>query len=99
MVGIGRAVAAGLPCQLTQGGNRRQETFFCDDDCRAYIQLMGEWRTKCGAEVRGYCLMPNHVHLFLVPESEESLVWGRRRIENCVGTRGQGGLRVLSALY
>jgi putative transposase len=66
-------VAAGLPHHLTQRGDRRQETFFCDDDYRAYIQLMGEWCTKSGAEVRAYCLMPNHVHLILVPESEESL--------------------------
>lgn len=73
MAGSARAVAAGLPYHLTQRGNRGQDTLFCDDDCRAYIYLMGEWPTNCGAEVWMHCLMPNHVHLIVVPESEESL--------------------------
>jgi REP element-mobilizing transposase RayT len=51
MAGIARAVAAGLPHHLTPRENRRRDTFFGDDDYRAYIRLMGEWRTKCGAEV------------------------------------------------
>jgi hypothetical protein len=51
MVRIAGVVAAGLSHHLRQRGNRRQEILFCDDDCRAYIQLKGKWRTKCGAEV------------------------------------------------
>jgi putative transposase len=49
------------------------ETFFRDEDYQAYIALMAEWCRKCNVEVWAYCLMPNHVHLIAVPESEEGL--------------------------
>jgi len=34
---------------------------------------MAEWCAKCGGEVWAYCLMTNHVHLILVPETEDGL--------------------------
>jgi putative transposase len=70
---IARVVVPGYPHHLTQRGNRRQETFFCDDDYRAYLDLMAEWCRKCRVEVWAWCLMPNHVHLIAVPDSEEGL--------------------------
>jgi putative transposase len=48
-------------------------TFFRDEDYQAYISLLGEWCKKCGVEIWAYCLMPNHVHLITVPESEDGL--------------------------
>ncbi|TWJ13268.1 putative transposase [Geobacter argillaceus] len=48
-------------------------TFFSDEDYQAYISLMAEWCRKCGVEVWAYCLMPNHVHLIAVPESDDAL--------------------------
>jgi putative transposase len=42
-----------MPRHVTQRGNRRQRTFFCDDDYQAYLQLMaqwcGEWQVEIGA--------------------------------------------------
>ena len=73
MARIARIVAPGYPHHITQRGNRRQETFFSDDDYRTYKKLMAEWCTRCGVEVWAYCLMPNHIHLIAVPESEEAL--------------------------
>jgi len=58
---------------VTQRGNRRQDVFFCDDDYRAYLALVSEWSARAGTEVWSYCLMPNHVHLILVPDSEDGL--------------------------
>lgn len=49
------------------------QTFFGDDDYRAYIALLAEWCRKCRVEIWAYCLMPNHVHLIAVPESEDAL--------------------------
>ena len=49
------------------------ETFFCDDDYAAYVALMAESCSRLGVEVWAYCLMPNHVHLVAVPESEGGL--------------------------
>jgi putative transposase len=73
MARIARVVVPGFPHHVTQRGNRRQRTFFSDDDYRAYRGLMAEWCRSCGVGVWAYCLMPNHAHLIVVPESEASL--------------------------
>ena len=66
-------VVPGLPHHITQRGNRRQRTFFRDEDYRTYIELMVQWCGRCGVEVWAYCLMPNHVHLIAVPGTTEGL--------------------------
>ena len=73
MARIARVVVPGYPHHITQRGNRRQKTFFCDEDYRLYIQLMAEWCSVCGVAIWAYCLMPNHVHLVTVPQNEDSL--------------------------
>jgi len=73
MARIARVVVPGYPHHVTQRGNRRQATFFRDEDFRLYIQLMSEWCGSCGVAIWAYCLMPNHVHLIAVPQSEDSL--------------------------
>ena len=73
MVRIARVIATGIPHHVTQRGNRRLTTFFGEEDYNAYIDLMAEWCGKCGVEIWAYCLMPNHVHLIAVPESEDGL--------------------------
>ena len=70
---VARVVVPGYPHHITQRGNRRQQTFFCDDDYRAYIDLMSEWCSKHRVDIWAYCLMPNHVHLIAVPQSIEGL--------------------------
>lgn len=73
MARLARVVAPGFPHHITQRGNRRQQTFFSDEDYRAYKGLMAEWCGRCGVEIWAYCLMPNHVHLIAVPETEDAL--------------------------
>jgi putative transposase len=73
MARIARVVVEGFPHHVVQRGNRRQPTFFCDDDYAAYLALMGEWCAKQGVEIWSYCLMSNHIHLIAVPEREDSL--------------------------
>lgn len=70
---IARVVVPGYPHHLTQRGNRRQQTFFCEDDYAAYAELMAAWCGQYGVEIWAYCLMPNHVHLIVVPNSEDGL--------------------------
>ena len=64
---------SGFPHHITQRGNRRQQTFFSEEDYREYMSLMSEWCNRCNVEIWAYCLMPNHTHLIAVPASEESL--------------------------
>jgi putative transposase len=73
MARIARVVASGYPHHITQRGNRRQQTFFCDEDYLAYIELMAEWCRAYHVEIWAWCLMPNHVHLVAVPHTEEAL--------------------------
>jgi putative transposase len=64
---------SGIPHHITQRGNRRQQTFFNEKDYRYYIEQMSEWCSRCKVVIWAYCLMPNHVHLIAVPESEDGL--------------------------
>jgi putative transposase len=73
MARLARAVAPGLPHHVTQRGNRRQTVFFSDDDYRTYRALVAEHCAAEGVAVWAYCLMPNHVHLILVPPEEAAL--------------------------
>lgn len=73
MARIARIIAPGIPHHVTQRGNRRQQTFFCDEDYQAYLTLMAEWCGKYRVALWAWCLMPNHVHLVAVPETEEGL--------------------------
>ncbi len=73
MARVARLVVPGLPHHITQRGNRRQQTFFHDEDYAAYIELMGEWCGERGVVIWAYCLMPNHVHLIAVPQSDDGL--------------------------
>ncbi len=73
MARLARVVAAGVPHHVTQRGNRRQQTFFSDDDYAAYRTLIAESCRAAGVEVWAYCLMPNHVHLILTPRDEDGL--------------------------
>jgi len=62
MARTARVVAPGIPYHVTQRGNRRQETFFSDEDYRAYLGVMAQWCYLCAVEVWAYCLMPNQFH-------------------------------------
>jgi len=70
--------------------------FFSDADYAAYLELLRERCPDAGLKVLAYCLMPNHVHLVVVPETEDSLRAGlaeahrryTRRVNDREGWRG-----------
>ena len=66
-------VFAGVPHHVTQRGNHRQQVFFAPGDHEAYLDLLHIYGRREGLEVFAYCLMPNHVHLVVVPARPESL--------------------------
>jgi len=66
-------VIPNIPHHIIQRGNRRMETFFSEADYREYLFLMAEWCNRCKVQVWSYCLMSNHVHLIVVPETEDGL--------------------------
>ena len=70
---LARNVFAGIPHHITQRGNRREDVFFSDSDRKIYLTWLKEYSRKHGLEILAYCLMTNHVHLVVVPETEKTL--------------------------
>ena len=73
MARLARIVVPDVAHHVTQRGNRAQPVFFSDDDYTAYRGLV---TAACAAnDVRclAWCLMPNHVHLILVPSDADGL--------------------------
>lgn len=68
-----RIVIPGIPHHVTQRGNRRLPVFFRDDDYQLYMKLLRHFAARNHAAVLGWCLMPNHIHLILVPSDEDGL--------------------------
>ena len=73
MARLARLVVPGLPHHVTQRGNRRGQTFFEKSDYALYLDLLADSAKQARAEVWAYCLMPNHVHVILVPSDEDGL--------------------------
>jgi putative transposase len=73
MARMARAVFECVPRHVTQRGNGRAQTFFCDADYALYRDILGESAAKTGVEVWAWVLMPNHVHLVLTPPDPDAL--------------------------
>ena len=73
MARLARLVVPGLPHHVTQRGNGRARTLFDDDDYALYRDLLAENCRAAEVEVWAWCLMPNHVHLILVPADADGL--------------------------
>ena len=70
---IARLVVPDIPHHVTQRGARRQRVFFSAGDGRLYLRLLKEGCEKAKTRIWAWCLMPNHVHLILVPAHEGGL--------------------------
>ena len=73
MARMARVVVPNIPHHVTQRGNRRQRVFFGDDDYRYYKELLGRYCKQAAVRVLAYCLMPNHVHIVMVPRHQDGL--------------------------
>ena len=73
MARFARIVVPDLPHHVTQRGSRRMRVFLSKDDYRLYIRLLGDHARRHALDIWAYCLMPNHVHLIVVPSSEQGL--------------------------
>jgi len=73
MARLARVVAAGAPHLVTQRGNRGQKVFFSDSDYGLYLELLAEGAAGARTAVWAYALLPDRVHLLLVPSDEDGL--------------------------
>jgi len=61
----------GVAAHIIQRGNNRAACFVDQSDYHVYLLHLREAATKLGCVVHAYCLMTNHVHLLMTPESGE----------------------------
>jgi putative transposase len=95
-----RAVEAGGIYHVINRGNGRAELFHKDADYLAFLHILAQGLTKYDVKLLGYCLMPDHWHLLLVPETADALgrylgwvgVTHVRRHHEHYQTRGGGHL-------
>ena len=73
MARLARVVLPGHPHHVPQRGNGRARTFFRDADYALYRDLLAGNCRAAEVEVWAWCLMPNHVHLILVPSDPDGL--------------------------
>jgi putative transposase len=70
---IARLVVPGVPHHITQRGNRREPIFFEDGDQARYLSFLKAGAQDSLTSIWAYCLMPNHVHLIVVPSHKDGL--------------------------
>ena len=68
-----RRIVPGVPHHITQRGSRRQPIFFNDEGRRFYLRTLGDYCARRQVRCLAWCLMENHVHLILVPPTEDDL--------------------------
>ena len=73
MARLARCTVPGYPHHVLQRGNYDQRVFEEDADYRRYLDLLKECSSRYQVEIWAYCLMPNHVHVICVPNTEEGL--------------------------
>lgn len=87
MARLARFVLPGIPHHVTQRGNGRQQVFFGDDDYAAYRDLLAAQCAAHGVAVWSWVLMPNHVHLILVPDHADGLRGALSRVHRAYAGR------------
>ena len=73
MARLSRIVIPDVAHHVTQRGNRRLPVFFNDDDRREYIALVADAAKDSGTRCLAWCLIDNHIHLILVPATQDGL--------------------------
>ncbi len=77
---IARIVNPGHPHHITHRGNNKKAIFKDSRDKQFYLYLLKKYTSQCGCIIHAYCLMPNHVHLLLVPTQKDSLAKTMQKI-------------------
>lgn len=69
----GRFVLVGMAHHVTQRGNYRQNVFENRNDFQEYCYLFSRYAQKYKVEIVAYCLMNNHVHFIVIPQTQQGL--------------------------
>jgi putative transposase len=67
-----RVVVPNVSLHVVQRGHDRRDCFFAEGDYLAYVAYLREFAARFCCSVHAYCLMTNHVHLFITPHAPEA---------------------------
>jgi putative transposase len=70
---IERGLADNSIYHVINRGNGRQKIFHKNKDYEAFINVIKEAKGRYPVRVFGYCLMPNHLHMVVMPEHGKEL--------------------------
>ena len=65
----GRTILPHYPHHIVQRGHNRQVVFAEARDFERYLETLATFKDVYGVKVYAYCLMTNHVHLLVAPET------------------------------
>jgi len=68
-----RYAPAGCAFHVTNRRIERRQLFFNDADYRGFLRLLAIGKKRHAIKVFGLCLMPNHFHAMVQPESDSAL--------------------------
>ncbi len=68
-----RASVGGVCYHAINRGNGRRQVFHKDGDYQAFLKAIGHACVEIPMPVLGFCLMPNHFHLVLLPKADGDL--------------------------
>lgn len=70
---MSRIVIPQLAHHVTQRGHAGGDVFFSSQDYQVYLRLLKQYSSRHEVQILGFCVMPNHVNLVMVPDEEDSL--------------------------
>ena len=79
----GRLVVPGVALHIRQRGHNRQACFFGEEDYALYLGLLGYFAREHACAVHAYCLMTNHVHLLLTPQTDSGSALMMKSLAQC----------------
>ncbi len=79
-----RVVAAGHPHHVVQYTNRREALLAAPEEQRFYLENLRWAVERRGVRVLAYVVMPDHIHLLLVPQTREALGAALRDVHSAV---------------
>ena len=73
MARLPRLIVPHQPHHVIQTGNNEQTVFHDDDDCLAFLGWLRAAAKTWKVQIHAYVLMPNHLHLLVMPSDEDGL--------------------------
>ena len=100
-----RTAWAGAIFHVVNRGVERRKVFLDERDYERFITLLRKGKKRAAVKIYGFCLMPNHFHIIISPETNEALgvymhwVTGKYAIEFRIRTETRGFGHVFQQRY